>query len=268
MVYESDFERAGQLFREMQNDVDVFGLGGAEFGIHFEGRYYELRAISPLTRDVDKPVVDGSGVRSVVERSLARFVCMNLDHEIANKRVLFCVSTARWDLVLGFHEAGFEKLFGDPGYVFGIPFTGKAFWLARTVGYLFLPVVTRLPFKWLYPTGTKQHMNQPKFRRWFNWAEVIADDFHYIKRHLPERIDGKIIVTNTTTADDQEMLRQRGAKYLVTSTPVLDGRSFGTNVFEAAITAAAGHDRQLTNDEIESAIKRIGFEPTITKLSD
>ena len=67
---------------------------------------------------------------------------------------------------------------------------------------------------------------------------MIADDFHDIKRHLPENATGKIIVTNTTTVADQQMLRERGVKYLVTSMPLIDGRTFGTNVMEAAITAA------------------------------
>jgi hypothetical protein len=32
---------------------------------------------------------------------------------------------------------------------------------------------------------------------------------------------------------------------LITTTPVLDGRSFGTNMMEAALLAAAGHKEQV-----------------------
>ena len=209
---DGDFDRAAKLFRELDNRVDVLSLGGAEFGINFENRYFPLRAVSPLIANLATPVVDGSAVRGVVERNLASFLCERLGNEIPRKRVFFCVSTARWDLVLGFHDAGFDKLFGDPGFVAGIPFTATQFWLARLTGHICLPFVVRLPFKWLYPTGKQQHINRPKFKKWFDWTDVIADDFHYIKRHLPERIDGKIIVTNTTTDQDRQMLRQSRSK--------------------------------------------------------
>jgi hypothetical protein len=62
---------------------------------------------------------------------------------------------------------------------------------------------------------------------------VIAGDCHYIKRHMPDDLRGKVIVTNTTTPDDQQLFKALGVKFLVTTTPVLDGRSFGTNMMEA-----------------------------------
>ena len=239
---DGDMQRARELFLELDGKVDAFGLGGCELGINFDDRYYRLRAIAPLVEGLQTPVVDGSGVRAVVERSIAGFLLEHLPKALGQKRVLFCVAAARYDLVLGFQQAGFKLRFGDPGFVLGLPIGSGSFWLARLAGRLFIPLVVRAPFSWLYPTGNSQLENKPKFASWFKWADVIADDFHYIKRFLPLDVTGKTIVTNTTTAADQEMLRQRGVKYLVTSTPVFEGRSFGTNVFEAALTAVAGKD--------------------------
>lgn len=264
---DGDFVRARELFLSLDDEVDVFGLGGCEFGINFDGRSYPLRAIAPLIEGLKSPVVDGSGVRAVVERSMGRFLSTHLADAIGEKRVLCCVASARYDLVLGFHESGFEIKFGDPGFILGLPWTSRSFWLARQAGRIFIPLVVRAPFSWLYPTGNKQLINRPRFKSWFAWANVIADDFHYIKRHLPLEIVGKIIVTNTTTAEDQEMLRQRGAKYLVTSTPLLNGRTFGTNVFEAMLTAASGTMAVMTQAEIKAAIDEIGFTPQITRLN-
>jgi hypothetical protein len=79
-------------------------------------------------------------------------------------------------------------------------------------------------------------------------------------------MDGKIIVTNTTTAADVEMLRSRGVKYLVTTTPVYDGRSFGTNMLEAALVAASGKERPLTHDELEMLIEQLKLKPQIQRL--
>ncbi|MHB1611436.1 MAG: hypothetical protein ACYCT0_07080, partial [Sulfobacillus sp.] len=50
----------------------------------------------------------------------------------------------------------------------------------------------------------------------------------------------KIILTNTTTQEDRESLKNRGVRLVVTTTPVLSGRSFGTNVIEAALVAVSG----------------------------
>ena len=47
---------------------------------------------------------------------------------------------------------------------------------------------------------------------------------------------------------------------------MLAGRTFGTNVFEAVLTAAVGHGRKLENSEIKAALDEMKFEPELTKL--
>jgi hypothetical protein len=47
-------------------------------------------------------------------------------------------------------------------------------------------------------------------------------------------------LTNTLTARDVEELRARGVARLVSTTPDFGGRSFGTNVIEAALLALLG----------------------------
>jgi hypothetical protein len=89
---------------------------------------------------------------------------------------------------------------------------------------------------------------------------------HYLKRYMPEHISGKVIATNTTTPADVELFRQAGVKYLVTSTPVFEGRSFGTNMLEAALVAVAGKGRKLTNAELSQLIEQLGLEPQLQEL--
>jgi hypothetical protein len=84
---------------------------------------------------------------------------------------------------------------------------------------------------------------------------------------MPERLEGKVIATNTTTPGDIELFREAGVKYLVTSTPVLDGRSFGTNMMEAALVAVAGKGRVLTRDELNQLLDQLGFEPQLQELN-
>jgi len=130
-----------------------------------------------------------------------------------------------------------------------------------------LPVVGRLPFKWVYPTGEKQEKRLPKWVQYYQWATLLAGDCHYIKRHMPYNLEGKVIATNSTTPEDIELFRQAGIKYLVTSTPVLEGRSFGTNMMEATLIAVAGKGRKLTHPELSEMLDLIGFQPQLQELN-
>jgi len=57
-----------------------------------------------------------------------------------------------------------------------------------------------------------------------------------------------------------------GIKYVVTTTPRLDGRSFGTNMMEAALIAVAGKGRRLTTEELNALIDQLGLEPQLLEL--
>jgi hypothetical protein len=96
---------------------------------------------------------------------------------------------------------------------------------------------------------------------------VVAGDCHYIKRYMPDDMQGKVIVTNTTTQEDTELFRRCGVKYLVTTTPVLEGRSFGTNMMESALIAVSGKNRVLTHQEYESMLDELGFKPSLQVLN-
>jgi hypothetical protein len=106
----------------------------------------------------------------------------------------------------------------------------------------------------------------PKWTKYYAWATVVAGDCHYVKRHMPERMPDKIIATNTTTPADVELFRQAGVRYLVTSTPVLDGRSFGTNLMEAALVAVAGKGRPFTPDELKAMLAQLHLQPQLQDL--
>ena len=84
---------------------------------------------------------------------------------------------------------------------------------------------------------------------------------------MPPFLAGKVIATNTTTDEDVEMFRRAGVAHLVTSTPRFEGRTFGTNVMEAALVAVAGHGRPLTHDELIEIIDRVGMEPQLQRLN-
>ena len=87
------------------------------------------------------------------------------------------------------------------------------------------------------------------------------------KQHMSADLAGKVIVTNTTTEKDMVLFRERGVRYVMTTTPVLNGRSFGTNMMEAALTALAGKGRPLTHTELDELIDQLDLKPTLHDLS-
>ena len=73
-------------------------------------------------------------------------------------------------------------------------------------------------------------------------------------------------ITNTVTAADRQMLKDAGVETLVTTTPCLQGRSFGTNVLEAAIVAASGSKTALRPEAYEAFIKKHNIMPSIEQF--
>jgi hypothetical protein len=55
---------------------------------------------------------------------------------------------------------------------------------------------------------------------------------------------------------------------LVTTTPVFEGRSFGTNVMEALLVALDGRGRALEPEEYVSALDELGLSPAIQPLEE
>jgi hypothetical protein len=85
---------------------------------------------------------------------------------------------------------------------------------------------------------------------------------------MPEDMSGKIIVTNTTTAEDVELLKGRGVKTLVTTTPRMGDRSFGTNVLQALIVALSGkHPEKMTWDDYLEYIRKMDLKPSVQELN-
>jgi hypothetical protein len=265
---DGSMERAAQLFRELDGKVDAFGVGGTDLGLTVGSKWYPLYSVQPMVRFVKKtPLVDGNGLRHTLEIQIAQFVEANIGDYIQEKKVLVTAGVDRWDMAVSFTGAGYQCVFGDLMFALGIPLALRSIPMVKFLAAIMLPVVGRLPFEWFYPTGEKQEKRVPKWERYYRWATIIAGDCHYVKSHLPYQMDGKVVVTNTTTPEDVELFRQAGIKYLVTSTPALDGRAFGTNMMEAALIAASGKGRKLTHTELSQMLEQLDWQPQLQRLN-
>ena len=215
------------------------------------------------------PVVDGAGLKNTLENRVAPFMESRIGDYlmVKGKKAFVTLGADRWGMTKSFINAGYECIFGDLMFGLGLPLALNSERSLKTFAALLMPIAGRLPFEWVYPTGEKQEIRVPKWEKYYQWGTVIAGDCHYVKRHMPDHMEGKVIATNTTTPEDVELFRQVGVKYLLTTTPVLEGRSFGTNMMEAALIAVSGKGRQLTYEEIDQLLDQLGLEPQLQELN-
>jgi hypothetical protein len=267
---DGDMEAAALKYKELDGKVDAFGVGGADLGLMVDNKWYPLYSVRPMIRYVKiTPIVDGVGLKNTLENMSAPFVAAKIGDYVnrLGKKVFMVSGADRWGMSKSFIDAGYECTFGDIMFGLGIPIALHSAGQLKTLAAILMPIAGRLPFSWVYPTGEKQEHRIPKYQEHYAWASVVAGDCHYIKHHMPDDMKGKVIVTNTTTPEDVALFKQCGVKYLITTTPVIDGRSFGTNMMEAALVAISGKGRPLTHAEYDELIGKLRFEPQLQELN-
>lgn len=267
---DGDFGRAVRLLQELDGKVDAIGLGGIDLYFIANGRRYLIRDAVKLKNVVKKTqVVDGSGLKNTLEREVVRYLIDEEKWDLKGKTALMVSAVDRFGMAEALHEAGCKIIFGDLMFGLKIPVPLRSMTTFRFVAALLLPVVTKLPFKMLYPTGEKQDKKpKSRYQKYYDEAEIIAGDYLFIKRYLPSDLKGKIILTNTVTERDVDELRERGAALLVTTTPELQGRSFGTNVMEAVLVAIIGKPwLEIAPAEYLGLLKKLDFKPRIERLN-
>ncbi len=261
---DGDMDAATDLFRELDGKVDAFGVGGTDLTLTVDERVYTLHSVQRLVKDVHQtPIADGSGLKNTLESQLAPYIDEFIGEHVHPRRALITSGADRWGMTASFFDAGYDCVVGDLMFALGLPIPLRSKRALKIIAALVIPIVARLPFEWLYPTGEKQEERDPKWGEYYEWGTVIAGDCHFISRYMPSRLEGKVIVTNTTTQADADRFREAGAAYLVTSTPVIEGRSFGTNMMEAALIAATGKGEPLSQSELEALVDQLDLHPQI-----
>lgn len=265
---DGDVDRAIALIAELDGQVDAFGMGGIDLYVWAGNRRYELRDARRIAKAATKtPIVDGSGLKNSLERRIVSYLEEAVNIRWPERRVLLVSAVDRFGMAEELAKTGCEMVIGDLMFVLGLPIPLRSLASFVKVACLLAPAVVQLPISVLYPTGDKQTATKPKYGKHYAWADVIAGDFHFIRRYMPDDLTGKTVITQTITQADVDELQRRGVRLLVTATPELNGRSFATNVIEALLVAVSGRGRELHPDEYLALIDELKLAPRIEYLN-
>ncbi|ADQ41489.1 hypothetical protein Calkr_2017 [Caldicellulosiruptor acetigenus I77R1B] len=265
---DGDIKKAIEIIKSLDGKVDAFGMGGIDIVLYGGGKNYVIREAIPIKNAAQKtPLVDGTGVKNIFEKWVIKYLQDNNIIDFKGKTALVVCALDRYKLAEGLYEAGCKLLLGDALFALGIPLMIKSLKTFYYLAALLVPLIIKLPFSMLYPNDEKKEENPKKLKKYWKYfkvADIIAGDYKYIQKYMPDSLEGKIIITNTITKEDVQELKKRKLKMLVTTTPEFDGRSFGTNVVEAILVALTGKKLEdMSQEEIEKLIKEIDFKPRI-----
>jgi len=264
---DGDVKKARQLYEELDGEVDAFGVGGVDLYIRLDDREYPLNAALRLVENVKHtPLVDGRGLKHTLERRVFELAAPAMGGLPRFRKAFIPVIVDRVGLGEAVEEVSDEVIIGDLMIALGIPIPLRGLQQYRKVARVLLPVVSHFPMSMLY-YGSGGAEQKPKYRRYFEQSDVIAGDFLFMRKYMPESLKGKTIVTNTTTMDNINLLKERGVRRVITTTPRYEGRSFGTNMMEAMLTAYAGKGRRLTDSELNALIDELDLRPTVQWLN-
>ena len=266
---DGDIKKAIAIIEEKDGKVSAFGMGGIDLYVSIGNKRYTIKDAVPIAQAAKiSPIVDGSGLKNTLERKVIDYLIKQKITDFKSKKVLLVSGMDRFGMAESLEQAECDLVLGDLIFALGLPIPLKSLKSLNIVASIIAPVVCKLPFSLLYPTGKKQEKIDLRYKKYYDEADVIAGDYLFIKRHMPPEIPGKIILTNTVTADDVAMLSERGASMLITTTPELGGRSFGTNVMEGVLVSLSKKPyKSLTPTDYDELLDKIGFTPRIEKLN-
>jgi len=211
--------------------------------------------------------VDGRGLKHTLERRVFELAAPALGGIPHFRHAFVPVAVDRQGLAEAVSEVSDQIVIGDLMVALGVPIALYGLPSYRRVARIMLPFVSHFPMSMLFYGSDQKKEHKPKYVKFWEKSDLIAGDYLFMAKYMPHDVSGKTIITNTTTPENVELLRSRGVSLVITTTPRYEGRSFGTNMMEAVLTAYAGKGRPLTSVELNSLIDELELKPTVQKLN-
>lgn len=265
---DGDLKRFQQMFAELDGKVDALGVGGADLHVWVENHRYTFRSIQRLISVAKKtPVVDGSGLKNTLEREAVETLQREQILDFSQSRVLMVAAVDRFGMAQSLSQCARSVVYGDLIFALGLPLTVRSYAGVRRLGKLILPIVTQLPFQWFYPTGEKQETRSPRAEKLFHEADIIAGDWHIIRKYMPDPLPHKTVLTNTLRKADIDFLAQAQVARVITTTPQFEGETFATNVMEGVIVALQNkRPEALTPQDYLNTLHALNWRPNVIEL--
>ncbi len=266
---DGDLKKFSQMFKDLDGKVEALGVGGADIYVAVGTKRYAFSQILKLT-NVTKttPVVDGSGLKHTLERKTIETLQADGTVDFKKEKVLLVSAVDRFGMAQALTDVGAQCVFGDLLFGIGVNIPLRTYKQVKKLGAVILPLITRCPIQWFYPTGEKQEKRTPKYPKVFEEATFICGDWHYIRRYASEKMEGKTILTQTLRKADLEWLKTTGVWRAITTTPEMGGESFATNVMEGVIVALLGKPpAQLSEKDYLDTLAKLNWKPNVIELN-
>lgn len=264
--------RVQQFISLFDGEVDAIALDGYYDHLSLGGHSTQhilgntLHSFAKLT-----PVVDGSGIRSGLERWGVTLADRLQPGIFSHKRVLMVPGLNHDGLADALRRRGSDIRYADPVIYFGLrDFPGMGYpQTLKRASILTLEQLKDAPFRRITPQPGKPKL--PREEKPFNWADILAGDIGAIRRYAPASLKNKIVVVDHASEEDLEDLCRRGVSISITLIRPLDPsiplRGTSPAILEAIFAAMRTClDSPLNEDTYLDLIADIDWKPDIRYL--
>jgi predicted amino acid dehydrogenase len=267
-----DVQRAAALIRELDGQVNAIGLGGLTpvFRVG-NARYPHHEAIQIARGAVRTPVVSGGLIKQTFDRWCIQQANNHQRGMFNYRRILVPSGIDRYAMSQSLAQYDAELRFGDPIVHSGIQLlpTPRSIKQLDLYAATTLPLTALMPYRVLHPVALGQEGFDQRAVTLFEWADVIAGDFAYIRRFAPRNLTNKIVIADDPTPAEINDLKSRGVRTLVTLSPYLSEQHpyVSADVLEALAVTLLETGSQPSEGDIINFIAATGWEPDVVQLN-
>ena len=267
-----DLKTARELIAKAGESFDAIGLEGLPLELELGRARVPHEIASTLLAVADSvPVVDGTGVRSGLERWGVILADRAEPGIFSEKRILMLPGLNHSGLAQALGRHSPHLRYADPEIYFGLPdmrLIGSRYTLDQAAH----PTLERLktaPFSKLNPAPTPLAPKTPVAAR-CAWADVLAGDIATIRHFAPAKLKRKTVVVPWATEEDLFDLSRRGVSIVVTLMPSLsesdDLGRWSAATLEALFIALAESPEMPTEDTYLELMAELEWQPAIRYL--
>jgi predicted amino acid dehydrogenase len=261
-----------QLIRSFDGKVDAIGLDGICSKIQLAGESLNHKVGNKIfQRKTLSPMVDGSGIRNVLENWSINLIDRAQPGIFSNKRVLLVPALNHDMLFRALGRFTTDIRYADPVIFFALPtFPGAGTpQLAKRIAAPTLEQLADSPFRRIHPQPgipTVKRSEKP-----FIWADIIAGDMGAIRRYAPRNLRKKTVICEWASQEDLADMQQRKVSVVISLIPTLEGDGgldHRSSAMVEAVLVALREDRNspLTEDTYLDIVSNLTWQPVIHTL--